>query len=345
MVVAQTGKTDQFIIINDPGPKSCLDSIISIDVRSSSGLPVKVEIISGPGTIKDHIITLSAINLANGKTHTSILLKASQQGNESVNPSPDEFKILNIQTDIWKNYSSNESFVSVDTSICEGEDFTLNVASVPGITYIWDTPGSIKVNHSKINYINSTISLSGIYSLKVQQGKCTFFNATWYITVHPNPKISFTSLPKILKKKETPFTISTQPPGGLMSINNEIIDYNMAIIEKTGHYSLKYTFADRFSCTSTIEDSITILKEPSLKIFTLITPNGDSYNDTFFVKDLEEYPDNDLTITDSWGNTVYQSTNYKNSWAPTQLSKGEYFYHLIVRPINKTFTGGFLIIP
>jgi gliding motility-associated-like protein/uncharacterized repeat protein (TIGR01451 family) len=70
-----------------------------------------------------------------------------------------------------------------------------------------------------------------------------------------------------------------------------------------------------------------------LVITNVFTPNGDGVNDTFVVPGLDTYSDNELTIINRWGNTVYQKTNYKNDWDGHGMVEGTYFY--VLRAKNK----------
>jgi gliding motility-associated-like protein len=81
------------------------------------------------------------------------------------------------------------------------------------------------------------------------------------------------------------------------------------------------------------------------------TPNGDGINDLFYIKGLGDYPDNELTIFNRWGETVYQTSNYKNDWngKPTKntllggndgiVPNDTYFYILTTKANNKTVSG------
>ena len=68
-----------------------------------------------------------------------------------------------------------------------------------------------------------------------------------------------------------------------------------------------------------------------LEIPNVFTPNGDGFNDTFIIKDLNKYPENELVIFNRWGNSVFQEKNYHNEWPGTGLSEGTYFYVLKVK--------------
>ena len=68
-----------------------------------------------------------------------------------------------------------------------------------------------------------------------------------------------------------------------------------------------------------------------INIFTGFSPNGDHVNDTFTIDGLVNFPNNNLSIFNRWGNRVYFKERYDNSWDGTwndgqNLPDGTYFY-------------------
>jgi gliding motility-associated-like protein len=85
------------------------------------------------------------------------------------------------------------------------------------------------------------------------------------------------------------------------------------------------------------EASVTISVEDVVLPNQVLTPNGDTHNDTFIINGIEFYPENDLTIYNRWGNKVYQKSGYLNEWdgisnenkvGSISLPVGTYFYVL-----------------
>ncbi len=62
-----------------------------------------------------------------------------------------------------------------------------------------------------------------------------------------------------------------------------------------------------------------------LDIPNAITPDGDGYNDTW---KIENCVDCKIIIYNRWGDLIYQSDNYDNSWDGATYPSGAYFYHL-----------------
>jgi gliding motility-associated-like protein len=72
-------------------------------------------------------------------------------------------------------------------------------------------------------------------------------------------------------------------------------------------------------------------KGSDLIIPNLFTPNGDGNNDTFEIRGLELFGENDLVIVNRWGNEVYKSNSYQNNWTGEGLNEGTYYYVLRVK--------------
>lgn len=66
----------------------------------------------------------------------------------------------------------------------------------------------------------------------------------------------------------------------------------------------------------------------NIHIPNVITPDGDGFNDTFKITGLSLYPENNVSITNRWGNEVYRSTgrSYNNDWGGNGLNEGTYYY-------------------
>jgi gliding motility-associated-like protein len=69
----------------------------------------------------------------------------------------------------------------------------------------------------------------------------------------------------------------------------------------------------------------------TLFIPNLYTPNGDGTNDTFEIRGIELFAENELVIVNRWGNEVFKANNYQNNWTGEGLNEGTYFYVLKVK--------------
>ena len=60
----------------------------------------------------------------------------------------------------------------------------------------------------------------------------------------------------------------------------------------------------------------------------VFTPNDDSFNQFFEIRNIHLYKNARLNIVDRWGMTVFESDGYANDWDGEDLASGVYFYVL-----------------
>jgi len=87
----------------------------------------------------------------------------------------------------------------------------------------------------------------------------------------------------------------------------------------------------------------------SIVVFNAMSPNRDEVNDLFWVAGIEDYPENELSIYNRWGNRVYYKKGYKNEWRGTwdgnrDLPDGTYFYILNLNDDEQQVFKGYLEI-
>lgn len=73
---------------------------------------------------------------------------------------------------------------------------------------------------------------------------------------------------------------------------------------------------------------------PCLDERVVITPDGDGQNEEFIILCLEDYTDNQLEIYNRWGQLVFETENYDNTWTGTDqsgnpLPEGPYYYVIV----------------
>ena len=87
-----------------------------------------------------------------------------------------------------------------------------------------------------------------------------------------------------------------------------------------------------------------------IEVYNALSPNGDGYNDVLTIRNIEKYPDNELIITNNWGQEIYrvkgygQSSNYFTGimkGSSELLPVGTYYYVLQVQVEGqqRSFTG------
>ncbi|MFH2094461.1 MAG: gliding motility-associated C-terminal domain-containing protein, partial [Bacteroidota bacterium] len=111
-----------------------------------------------------------------------------------------------------------------------------------------------------------------------------------------------------------------------------------------GEYSVTLTDAD--NCIATGSYYI----ETPLIIPNLITPNGDGYNDDFFIQGIDSFDHISIEIFNRWGNKIYTydgtgidylngNERFNGTWNGEQLPFGGYIYILNTGEGDHSFTG------
>ncbi len=185
---------------------------------------------------------------------------------------------------------------------------------------------------ANIAYNGGTIInlLSGTDSLKSAETK------TLTLTVSFNMnKSSLTSL-------KNSGVASGMVPGGYISLdstqNGSDVDPNNNGISNELGENTPTSFAP---VTQTLTNELNIPQG--------FSPNGDGVNDLFVIRGIDNFPNNQLTIINRWGNVVFKAQDYKNNWdgksseglrfGSDDLPQGTYFYILDLGNNEKPYKG------
>lgn len=123
----------------------------------------------------------------------------------------------------------------------------------------------------------------------------------------------------------TPLTVNIATPTALSTTVTGFKD--------VGKYQFLRT--NSAACADTVV--VTVVPK-SVDIPSIFTPNGDGKNDTFTIPGITSFPGSQLIITNRWGNEVYHSNDYQNTWSGDGLSEGTYYYTLRKKEISGSFT-------
>ncbi|MEX1001141.1 MAG: gliding motility-associated C-terminal domain-containing protein [Crocinitomicaceae bacterium] len=246
---------------------------------------------------------------------------------------------------------------------CSNNGGSINGISVNGnpvFTYLWN---------DGLNNVGTTLLidelLEGTYTLMVTDGNgCE--NSTEFF-------VGYTDLSTVAANNDSASTY----PNTLVNINGylndtgdvgtiTIIDYpinGVANYISSGEFeyapnigfigedSLIYEICD-LTCINECERAtiyFTVEGEQDVVIPNGFTPNGDGFNDTFVILNLEQYPDNSIAIFSRWGDQIFEAAPYLNDWDGSsknakmkimgdQVVDGTYFFVLDLgngeEPIN-----------
>lgn len=104
------------------------------------------------------------------------------------------------------------------------------------------------------------------------------------------------------------------------------------------------TVTDINNCINADTVIITVnMLEYNGMISNLFTPNADGFNDFWYLQDILNFPDNEVTVYNIYGNQVYNKKAYTNDWAGTyngaELPDGTYYYVLKFDNSDKIIKG------
>ncbi|MHA4894968.1 T9SS type B sorting domain-containing protein [Pedobacter sp. PWIIR3] len=126
--------------------------------------------------------------------------------------------------------------------------------------------------------------------------------------------------------KTVSWQIDTLVNGQSAELKIQVRAITPGIIRNTATVSASETDPNKNNNTSEEDKSIIGIVIPNV-----FTPNGDNKNDAFEIPGVENY-ENEVTIVNRWGGTVYYSKSYKNDWKGEGLNEGTYYYVIKLRP-------------
>ena len=140
-------------------------------------------------------------------------------------------------------------------------------------------------------------------------------------------------------------TVITSATKGLVTILIDKTATYTPDINFCGKDSFQYVLCNRFGCDSAWV-RIDVSCGDTLLIFNAISPNQDGKNDGFYLRGIENYPDNEVVVFNRWGNEVYRKKGYRNdeawqgTWNDKTLPDGTYYYQIMLNDsTGKKYTG------
>jgi gliding motility-associated-like protein len=242
--------------------------------------------------------------------------------------------------------------VSSSKSVCYGAGRdTLRLKGRVGRVLSWVQ--SVDNGANWVNVINESDSLiySGLikttwYAAVVQSGYCSIdTTASVAITVFPQTPVDAGMSKTItVGQSVTLAGIGTGVPLWTPSIglSDPSIFTPVATPQATTTYTLFVT--DSKNCVNSDTVTINVLKLTyDGKITSLFTPNGDGINDTWYLENIQEFPENEVIVYNIYGQEVFHKKAYANDWKGTyngtDLPDGTYFYVVIFESTDTIFKG------
>ena len=106
---------------------------------------------------------------------------------------------------------------------------------------------------------------------------------------------------------------------------------------------------DANGCSQTFDFEIFSNDDECIGIPNTFTPNGDAYNDTWLIRNIDLYPTASVKVFNRWGNEIYVSEGIYKPWEGLHNGRplpSEVYYYIIVldNELDNKYTGTITII-
>ncbi|WP_316800828.1 CehA/McbA family metallohydrolase [Pedobacter frigidisoli] len=222
--------------------------------------------------------------------------------------------------------------------------YTVNGSSNRTVTASGTTATVSAPTGSAGTFEYSLVSVTDAYASQTQTGTAT-------VVVNPLPVITINSNKGISISKGDAVVLTATGGTQYSWTGADVVSgQNTAALtirpKQSGTYRVVVTNAS--GCISDQSISITVIDDYKLEASTLVTPNGDGYNDKFIIKNIDYYPNNKVTIFDKTGRVLYTKQTYANDWDGmvngSPLAEGTYYYIVDLGTGIGTFKGFINII-
>ncbi len=203
-----------------------------------------------------------------------------------------------------------------------------------------NTTASLSVPTGSVGtYTYTLVSVADAYASQLQSGSAT-------VTINALPAVAISSNKGVsISKGDALILTATGGTQYSWSGADIISGQSTAALtirpRQSGTYRVTVTNAS--GCVSDQTIAITVIEDYKLEASTVVTPNGDGYNDKFIIKNIDYYPNNTLKIFDKTGRILYTKHTYANDWDGTlngsPLSEGTYYYIIDLGNGIGTFKG------
>lgn len=208
-----------------------------------------------------------------------------------------------------------------DNDVCEGDTLFLTTDTLQGGSYLWSGPNNYNNNTYTDTILNASTANTGNYSITVTDTNGCSSSSIAFIEVFQYPIINLGN--DTIVCIDSVFTLEVDPNFSSYIWQDSSSNYFYTVVDSGWHF---VTVEYGGGCSTT--DSIYITLDSCLanSIANVFTPNGDGINDFFVIKNIEYFPGSRLLIFNRWGETVYESKDYKNNWDGQGQPVGTYFY-------------------
>ncbi len=177
------------------------------------------------------------------------------------------------------------------------------------LAYLWSGPAGFTSTQANITFL-----AAGTYTLTITDSKGCILTEEYILTA---PEVMLlTADSESGSCPDTPdgsidLTV-TGGAGTLMYLwdDDETTPDRTAIMP--GEYGV--TVTDANGCTAQLNVTVGVIGHDCLRVYEIITPNGDGKNDTWKMRNAEIYPDAEVFVYNRWGQLVFHTRDVTDEW-------------------------------
>jgi gliding motility-associated-like protein len=241
--------------------------------------------------------------------------------------------------------------VSGNTDVCYGSNNgSLSLSNYTGTIQKWEYSNDNGVNWYNINNSSasqnfSNLTLNTEYRALVKSGTCPADTSSFAsITIDPLPVADAGSDTSV----SLGYAVSLSGTGGTSyswsptaGLNDATVGDPLASPLATTVYTVIVTDAN--GCTATDQVTVRVNTDFNFTITNIITPNGDGKNDTWYIRNIDQYPACSIKIFDMDNRELFSASPYLNDWDGRYngdpLPDGTYYYVMSCPGSEKEFKG------
>ena len=222
---------------------------------------------------------------------------------------------------------------------CEPHTVNFTDYSAPNIIdWYWDLGDG---NTSNVK--NPTHSYdAGVYTVALTvttgDGCKGTFTANNLITSYPSPIAYFDPVPAVTTIDAPTITFNNMSTNGATwfwdfgdpasgADNNSTFQNPTHTYSSDGVFIVWLVVYSADGCVDSISRQVMVIID-EIEIPNVITPNGDGFNDYFYIKNIDKMRSSRLIIYNRWGQKVFEMDSYDNSWDAKGHPDGVYFWTL-----------------
>ncbi len=261
-----------------------------------------------------------------------------------------------------------EYLINNNLSICNGDSIFLGGLWQNSSDTYYDTLFSVL---SCDSIISTVLNVNPTYIINEYQSICEgdsiFLGGMWQsltgiyndsmFTVYSCDSILITdltvnSLPIIIISQDTTIELGSscvlEAEGGILYLWSNGDNTSNITVSPQQNTIYVVSVTNTYGCTNKDSVLVNVIEIVELFIPNAITPNGDGKNDCFYIRGLENFPENQLIIYNRWGNKIFESISYQNNWYGESqitgeiLPNGTYYYILKLNDENNNTHTGYI---